>query len=650
MLDNLPQHGRITILPVLHYQMEFADAVRLAIARLRPEAVVVELPPTLEPQVRLAVRRLPELSVVVYLNELGLPVYLPVEPCDALVEAVRSCVEHDIPVHFGDVDVDEFPLHEEPFPDAYAVARHGIAPYYAAYRQAVPVPARTSDDLKREANMAWQARTLAEEHERVLVVCGMAHASGILEALDQPQAQQLQRITRQQVAVFNLHPDSARAVMGVTPFVSAIYERRRRGIPEPLPSARAITTRHASGLTLVSSGLETARQQVDRRARAQVHLARGAGPSDEPLDRQRLLIGLVQAAREAYEVQTGEHLGLSYVRTWLRFVRNYALLEGQLLPDLYQLVVGARGVADDNLAHEVWDLGSWWPWQQETSDIPTVEMTPDEIWLGSRRFALRPRVRRTKQRLHAVSKRQRKGEKRPGEWRREFADGWGICSYPPEDLAIEEFGRHLHRRAKHQLAEDDARVEPFSTSLLDGIDVRETVRNWFDHKLYVRELRRIRGEVGGVVVIFDEDHDERYPWRMTWLGEHDQESDMAFYATDPGRQIVGPGIARCEYGGFAMSYPPRRMMEVWEDPDYRGGLTKPEVLLAAALDYSLEKHIVYVAAKPPRSHFQTWAGRLGRQICYLPLGGLSPVTLKKLRVFHVLSDHDKRDLAGEYIW
>ncbi|MBI5833619.1 MAG: hypothetical protein HZB16_15065 [Armatimonadetes bacterium] len=650
MLDNLPRHGNITILPVLHYQMEFADAARLALRQLRPGAVVVELPPTLEPQVRLAVRRLPELSVIVYLSELGLPVYLPVEPCDAFIEAVRSGLEQDIPVVFGDVDVDEFPLYEEAFPDAYAVARLGIAPYYAAWRAADPIPARTSDDIRREANLAWHAQTLAAEHDSVLVVCGMAHTPGILAALDEPQAQQMQRISRQQVNVFNLHPDSARSVMGVTPFVSAIYERRRLAVPEPLPTPKVITTRHASGLTLVSSGLETTRQQADRRARVQVNLASAAGEVDQPLDRQRLLLGLVQAAREAYEVQTGEHLGLSYVRTWLQFVRNYALLEGALLPDLYQLIVGARGVADDNLAHEVWDLGSWWPWQQEWSVLPTVEMTPDEMWLGSRRFALRPRVQRRKMRLHAVSKRERRSEKRAGEWRREFADGWGICSYPPEDVAIEEFGRHLHRRAKHQLAEDDARVEKFTTSTLDGIDVRETVRNWFEKTLYVKELRRIRGEVGGVVVIFDEDHDERYPWRMTWLGEHDQESDMAFYATDPGRQIVGPGIARCEYGGFAMSYPPGRMMDVWEDPDYRGGLTKPEVLLMAALDYSLDKHVVYVAAKPPRSHFQTWAGRLGRQICYLPLGGLSPVTLKKLRVFHVLSDHDKRELAGEYIW
>lgn len=125
---------------------------------------------------------------------------------------------------------------------------------------------------------------------------------------------------------------------------------------------------------------------------------------------------------------------------------------------------------------------------------------------------------------------------------------------------------------------------------------------------------------------------------------------MAFYATPADRQIVGPGIARCEYGGFLMSYPPGRMYEVWADPDYDWVRSKSERLLLAGLDYSEHRIVVYVAAKPPRSVFKSWAGRIGRQIVYLPIGSLSPVTLKKLRVFHVLSGHDKRSIAKEYLW
>jgi hypothetical protein len=125
---------------------------------------------------------------------------------------------------------------------------------------------------------------------------------------------------------------------------------------------------------------------------------------------------------------------------------------------------------------------------------------------------------------------------------------------------------------------------------------------------------------------------------------------MAFYATQPGGNIVGPGICRCEYGGMVLSYPPRRMLDVWTDPDYAFARGKHEVLLLAALDYSPEQHVVYVAARPPRSVFKQIAARVNRKIVYLPLGSLSPVRLKQLRVFHVLFGKDKREVARDFIW
>ena len=84
--------------------------------------------------------------------------------------------------------------------------------------------------------------------------------------------------------------------------------------------------------------------------------------------------------------------------------------------------------------------------------------------------------------------------------------------------------------------------------------------------------------------------------------------------------------------------------------DYFFAESKPETLLLAALDYSLEKLVVYAAPKPPRSVFRTIAGRLGRKIVYVPLGTLNKATLKKLRTMHVLDGHEKRETARDYIW
>jgi hypothetical protein len=92
------------------------------------------------------------------------------------------------------------------------------------------------------------------------------------------------------------------------------------------------------------------------------------------------------------------------------------------------------------------------------------------------------------------------------------------------------------------------------------------------------------------------------------------------------------------------------MSDIWTDPEYRWFDSKPERLLLAALDYTLEKHVVYVASKPPRSYMKVLAARMGRQIVYVPMGTLSPAMLKRIRVFHVLHGRNKRAIAPEYIW
>ena len=365
-------------------------------------------------------------------------------------------------------------------------------------------------------------------------------------------------------------------------------------------------------------------------------------------DRYLFARDLLVAARDRMEREDGERLGTRFLRVATQFGRNQALARGALAPDLYELTIAARGVASDDFAWHVWDLGVTYPYQTETPDLAVYRLTLDELNHGARRLLFRRRHKTRRHTLRLI--RSREKEPSPGAWTDPLREPY-ICSFPPEDVRVEAYGDYLKKRGKSLLASERARVAPFVSTFGDGIDLRETIRNLpHDGRIYVREEQVSPGNVGAVCIIFDsDDRQGRYSWTVTWQGEHEDESDMALYATPPSTRMVGPKIGRSEYGGFLMTYPPGRMFHVFEDPYFDDATTKAERLLYAAIDYSSERSIVYVAPKPPRAKLTALARRAGRQIVYLPLGQLSPATLRKLRVFHVLDGRAVRSYADKYI-
>jgi len=654
----------VHVLPVLHDRLEYADYTRLALAALEPDAVAVEVPSSLEAAWLRAVGRLPQISVVLYENAAGQTIYLPVQPADAMVEAARVAGERGIPLRCADLDVDGYADYRDPAPDSYALVRLGLAPVLEAFRRHRG-PRDPSDD-RRERSLAYHARCLrAAGARRVLLLCGMHHADGVARELAREQAEPLAAPRRRNVRLVHLDPESLGEVLDEIPFCVAAYEARRSGLPdEPPEPAPSPAGREHGPFRVLSGGRGDATRRIDRCvARAAREggsrtcpwaAEAGVGPPG-PLDRPRLQWTLAREAELALvAVAPDEEVRGWQRRLMARFTRNLALASGRLVCDLYDLLAAARACVSDNYAWELHALATAYPKQPgAAADLPTARIRAEELFDGVRRLRLTRRTRRPKQGdWHRLLRRKRREERWAGEWLEGFA-GEMICSYPPEDLVIEDFGRYLKRRGQHVLSEERARTMPFTTSLLDGIDVRETIRRWHDGRIMVRQLGRAPGDVGSVVVILDEDalgSEQRYPHTQTWHGEHDQESDMAYYSTDPAQAVVGPGICRASYGGFLLSHPPRRMLDVWSDPDYRVAESKSEVLLLAALDYCTERVVVHVAARPPRGVLFQLAARLGLKILYLPLGTISPTTLRRIRVLHVLHGHDKRRIAQDYLW
>lgn len=597
--------GNITYLPVVPGRIEFAWRVRRYLVELRPAVVAVELPGSLERLYRAALDRLPRMSVIVIPegsdDEEEHATYIPVEPADPFVEALRTAREILADTVFLEPATHDRPHVEDNYPEPYAAEAAGLVRYVEAYR-VHPQP-RSPEIEAHAAAKAWKLQG-ADPLASICVVVSLNLLDPLLDAMEVPQEEPPAPRVRlfQRGELFNLHPDCLAEVTTEAPYYQQLYEERREQIFE------------------------------------------------FELKRWQWQLALLRDAEKEYSVNTGDQMQAWQRLNLAKFTRNLAMLDGRLVPGVYDLALGARSIVDDNYAYEVWETANRFGVQQtEDPPLETLNLSGDEVWLRTRKLRIRRRLPRMKQMLKPAGLKPRKREKFKGEWASQTT-GASICSYPPEDLIIENYGHFLKRYAKTMVSEERSRVEPFTTSVLDGIDLRETIRNWHEGRLYVRELGKFSGQVGALVVIFDEDKNDRYRYLTTWLGEHQNESDMAFYSTHPFDHIVGPGIGRAEYGGLLMTLPPRRLYDVWDDGDYDTAETKAERLLMAALDYSMERHVIYVAAKPPRSIFRRLAARVNRKIVYIPLGQLSPAKLKKIRVVHVLDSYARREEAKQYIW
>ena len=292
------EKDRIFIIPVLHYKMEMAALVRLAFEEIQPDCVAVELAETMQLQLLHAASRLPDISIV----RTQKPLYYLCEPCDAAFEGLRSALEAEIPGYCIDLDVDNYPGIAEPVPDPYAVAKIGHETYYNLYKKHAR-PA-TALDKDRELYMAKRLKELSFSHERILAVVGMAHAQNILEAYEKGSFPDLKASDPGPVELCTLTEKSSQQVMAENAWITSNYEETR--------------------LT-----------------------------PDFPPDRQHLLLDLYKNASYNYMENTGNDFPGYHLRNTMKFVRNYALGTGHLMPDTFQTVTAAKGCVDHNYAYEV---------------------------------------------------------------------------------------------------------------------------------------------------------------------------------------------------------------------------------------------------------------------------------------------------------
>lgn len=608
--DFLAISPRIRVMPIIHGSGDFAVAVRDELLKRPYDCVAVPLPPSFQDEVESAVSRLPEISIVVQRDsehgdgDVGFS-HVPIDPCQGVIAALRVAAEERMERAFIDLETTGFVGVAGAFPDPYALKRVSPDRFAAALLPAIPEP-ENEQTRRRILWMADQLRQLEKRRRLILFVCSILDWPWVKDAFTRRLKPPEPEPADAPAVAFGVDPRTLIFMLGELPFITGLYERGRRelepddnlsvdGVKELVLDARA--------------RLKTTHPRVARR-----------------LTPQTLSI-------------------------YFRYVRNLVLMGGRLTPDLYTLVRAAQQTAGDEFALAVAETARTYPFEpdrEESGGLARIGVDRGEIpLLGSG-----PLVSR----LPGQSISWKSCELRPKppkEQERRWAQRWnpfGMCSWPPEDDRIEGFQRHVRDQAKQILGLDLARSEKFTTSVRDGIDVRETLRNWHSGDLYVKVVPPSRGSIEVVVFLFETPADPSvYINRTTWYAEHENESTLAFYATNPFQKFVGPGIAQAEYGGAMFLYPPRPIEDVWTDRAFDFTDTLEERLLAAAFAHSRERHVALASPIPPLASWRKLARRYGRKIVHLPLKRFSGSLLERLRVFHVLNGKQVRSYAADFI-
>jgi len=647
---------RLAVLPVIHGSGQFALTVRRWILETEFDCVAVPLPESFRESVESAVLELPRPAIVLQppsprfssldeghdwsspnwdgspeadaeaidADELDPVSYVPIDPCQPVIMSIRAAMGEHIPRAYIDLETDPFRPYSAVMPDPYAV-RHVSPEKFAA--AILPSIHRPPDEQTR-ARIVYMASRLAEleqKHQHVLFVCSVLHWPWIREAYSElfsPQAgmRQSQRSEassqvsvpqHDQVQEPRLYPVKAQSLLFLfaeLPFITSLYERARSELEED------------------------ENLQVD-------------GVKE-----------LLLAARDSYRNDLGKHarrVTPLLLTKCLQYIRNLSLIHRRLTPDLISIVTAAQQILGDPFALHVAEVAntySYVPTDEAIDDENFVTLGIDQARLPSgETVALVSRLPGSPITWRTIRLQRRPTPPEKDRWKYRW-NPHNQCSYPPEDEQIENFRSRVFQRANAILGNDLARTEKFTTSVKDGIDIRDTLRHWHEDQIYVRVIPPSRGALDACVMLFDSPADPRdYPWRTTWFAEHKDESTLAFYATDYRNEMVGPGIALGTYGGAMFLYPPVGIADVWNDPRLDYTETLEERLIAAACLHSRCRQIALLASLPPGLGWRRLVRRHKKQLVHVPLSSFSDEQVQQLRMVHVLNGREVRSYAEAFI-
>ena len=616
----------VTALPVVHGSGDFAWEVRRIMSGTKFDCLAVPLPASFQHETEQAILDLPALGVVVQNDYATMrdswrekdwnetegegadddqagASYVPVDPCQPVIAAIRTAMGERMPCHFIDRETSQYESYSRTLPDAFALKKVSVEKFAAAV---APNLSRPNSDhwSARIAYMANRLRQLSVDYKNILFVVSVLDWPWVRQAfldreLEIPDDEIVNEANRNQV-----DPETNYFLLGELPFITELYENARADLSDD------------------------AQLSVD-------------GVKE-----------LLLSSRKAYQIEYGNRARKITPRTLsicLKYIRNLTLVGCRFSPQLVDIVTAAKQIVGDGFALSVLEQAKQYKYQSsfdmdvvkmgiQEASFPNGDVLPMENRLPG------PPMLWTQ--LELTPKPDTQSQE---EWQQNW-DPYSQCSWPPEDVLIENFRQAVFDRALESMGSDLAKTEKFTSSVKDGIDIRDTIRNWHEGEIYVKVLPPGRGKLDCAVMLFDSPADPRdYPWRTTWFAEHKDESTLCFYASNFQDEPVGPGICLANYGGAMFIYPPVAVMDIWADPRLDFATTLEERLLAAACLHSQCPNIALLSSAAPGAAWKMIAKRYKKKWVHLPLSRFSDSTIQQLRMVHVLNGKDIRSFAADFI-
>ncbi len=382
---------------------------------------------------------------------------VPIDPCQPVIAALRCARRERIAVEFVDLESAGFDAPSAALPDPYAIKQTKVEQFLAALLPAIPRPQLTVGTKRGCDGKRLKLHRLELDYKRTLYLPWISIGPGCA------------RRTSNGASIHRTSSISRRFRTARSP------SRRWRSFWE---SCRNITALY-----------ENSRLTLD-------------GDDNLSIDGVKQLVLEAATAGPGSAKGRDNWLSPKLLQIFFQYARNLTLLGRRLSPDLYTLVMAAKQIGGDGFALAVLETAKDYRWLAAATTFEELRMGIGQIDLPTPSGERQSRLP-----TPACGWRSLKLRPEPPKRRSKL---WSMMWDPYKPVLVadrrrtdREFSYPCARPGKALIGQDLARSEKFTTSVKDGLDIRETLRNWHTGDLYVRVCRRRAAGIEVVVFLFD---------------------------------------------------------------------------------------------------------------------------------------------------